>query len=1138
MARTKKKVEQRPAETDETFQVEYFKKVKVNEDGKWRYLVKWYGYDDSDDDTWEPQKNIANCQRLLSSFWQEIGVDDEDYKTGWEGIPTKKWIKKEKAYFAANHKERDRQKRLEAQRAREIEQEKKKEENKKKQKTIVKKEKASETSDSDVPLSTPLKGKQKANSIEFEANISKINKKRKRSVEEPDERGKKKPPPPPNDKEGSAVLPEKNPAVSLFSSPPDEPIKSKPPPLRNPSLSSFFSPPSSAEPSRNDPVAKAPNSIYCHTSRPSVAQSSTASSTPTLPTPRWVGFQAQNLPQPQPAEPAFGISTKQRLMQRALEIHTPTTKLSEPSQKSMSVNGAHVNLAARASPTAPEMQMREFRSSSSLTPTISTPTAVRQPSIDNNLGPSLSRIQSRPSSVESSASVSSMLRLSQTPVQSPVISALPPPVSAGHSSKVADEAENFLRSIPLPLQCVLCASFSRPCFYSTSARYLSATSRIESPCISPLISASVPRERALWTGKILMHTGQDYKLQTVCSEGMLMPSNLTGEQTGLKRGEMPLKVAMTYIDAQLSIESFYKTNILDPVLSAFNPVQEQGWLCAGSEEEMKNLNKVAQFLHRRKLVGSVPIIVEGKSSALLVLHASTLVHKRLPAASPNELTVNVALFTWMLGADKREQPWKHHSDILGKAWLRRDPKLPQGLYQPRGETGAQRDSSSEAMVKHGVRMLEFPEMLHSYLASESERSFSLWPSTASEAFQVSKIPAIEQEMLIATMKQYHSSVNRGVVSMEVNTHLKILFLHANSLGAGLGNVRNMPGLAKYRSLNDVRFLAYGSSDIVNLSLANIIEEIWPIGGLVTFTPGAIRADPLGTYQRLRQIEQHESWACFVLPAAIGMVISSAYHDKQSILQNRIACPAFNHPSHSIEREDARMNVDDNMAEIFGGRMDIENTTSFFSGTSQCKCRGEFAHEWVLQAIEDEWISIVGAPPFPASDSHSARGSTIVHKDVVRDAKPRRKDEWEKYSSKLLASVSTSLLWSFPASTSPVCDVSQYKDDGMHGWVSEMFENDIRSRSQTLAYCIAEFERLCHGLPQDQWEERIRKEIVDEMDRFQVTRPFRENYRRFVVLVDDKDKHLGSNASSFEWVTPETFKFHDNTDKLEADSLFA
>ena len=35
-----------------------------------RYLVKWKNYPDSEN-TWEPLRNLANCQLLLQQFWQK-----------------------------------------------------------------------------------------------------------------------------------------------------------------------------------------------------------------------------------------------------------------------------------------------------------------------------------------------------------------------------------------------------------------------------------------------------------------------------------------------------------------------------------------------------------------------------------------------------------------------------------------------------------------------------------------------------------------------------------------------------------------------------------------------------------------------------------------------------------------------------------------------------------------------------------------------------------------------------------------------------------------------------------------------------------------------------------------------------------
>ncbi|KAG1757322.1 hypothetical protein EDB19DRAFT_1623851 [Suillus lakei] len=81
----KKKVEQ------EVYHVEVITKARVSDEGDWEYYVKWAGYD-SDADTWEPQQNVKQCDRLLCSFWDHIGTDDGDYPVGYEIAARDHWI--------------------------------------------------------------------------------------------------------------------------------------------------------------------------------------------------------------------------------------------------------------------------------------------------------------------------------------------------------------------------------------------------------------------------------------------------------------------------------------------------------------------------------------------------------------------------------------------------------------------------------------------------------------------------------------------------------------------------------------------------------------------------------------------------------------------------------------------------------------------------------------------------------------------------------------------------------------------------------------------------------------------------------------------------------------------------------------
>ncbi|KAF8634013.1 hypothetical protein AX15_001186 [Amanita polypyramis BW_CC] len=87
----------------EVFRKKKKKKKKDKSSARWEYYVKWAGYE-SDANSWEPEENVADCQRLLSSFWEHIGQDNNDYHVGYVVKADEQWIKKEKNFFAKEYK--------------------------------------------------------------------------------------------------------------------------------------------------------------------------------------------------------------------------------------------------------------------------------------------------------------------------------------------------------------------------------------------------------------------------------------------------------------------------------------------------------------------------------------------------------------------------------------------------------------------------------------------------------------------------------------------------------------------------------------------------------------------------------------------------------------------------------------------------------------------------------------------------------------------------------------------------------------------------------------------------------------------------------------------------------------------------
>ncbi|KAJ6604314.1 hypothetical protein DFH09DRAFT_1300551 [Mycena vulgaris] len=97
--------EEEEEEEEETYTVEVITHARVADASlkdPWEYHVKWAGYG-SDDDTWEPAVGLMACQRLLASFWDEIGLDDKDYPEGTLVEASEKWIKKERKRFKTDY---------------------------------------------------------------------------------------------------------------------------------------------------------------------------------------------------------------------------------------------------------------------------------------------------------------------------------------------------------------------------------------------------------------------------------------------------------------------------------------------------------------------------------------------------------------------------------------------------------------------------------------------------------------------------------------------------------------------------------------------------------------------------------------------------------------------------------------------------------------------------------------------------------------------------------------------------------------------------------------------------------------------------------------------------------------------------
>ncbi|KAF8912874.1 hypothetical protein CPB84DRAFT_1670858, partial [Gymnopilus junonius] len=162
---------------------------------------------------------------------------------------------------------------------------------------------------------------------------------------------------------------------------------------------------------------------------------------------------------------------------------------------------------------------------------------------------------------------------------------------------------------------------------------------------------------------------------------------------------------------------------------------------------------------------------------------------------------------------------------------------------------------TQPMYHQGLETLGFTPQFYKYLA-EWKRTYSIW----SEARKDSKRVGVE----ISTLK---AVLNRTSHFVQLTAEFRLIFVHIGSLRT----FHKLPGLHDRRSKSTyTQFYVFGTHPDLPSSSSKI-REIYPWGGIVTFTPFAMCADPRGVLHKIRQISKHPQWACYILPSALGLL---------------------------------------------------------------------------------------------------------------------------------------------------------------------------------------------------------------------------------------------------------------------------
>ncbi|THH16827.1 hypothetical protein EW146_g3874 [Bondarzewia mesenterica] len=834
------------------------------------YHVKWGGYD-SDADSWEPEQNVGGCDRLLRSFWDHVGMDNEDYEIGHEIEAKPAWIKKEREFFAKNFGKD------EEERKRKKEQEKKKKRYKgfsvsasntksaidKQAKAIKEVTKfvheinsgsSAEESD-DMPVSS-LPARKSASAAKSGDDESVV------SIPDSDSDSEETPLST-QPKASSLRVGKKRKAQAISSAP----STSKPkvsltePPRKVPrTLSNTFKMKASTSAKGKAPMVASPHPAPSSTPESptslfSDAESPDPAARKKLPPASSASVQAKPLvtaskpaagqirrryaaPKIQRIDPPMmtsgsALATKQRLAAGGLMAPKPVNPLSK--------------LSFKKNPTATANQ--EMGSPQSIQPPAATTAVPARPAPGFRPEASTSR-------------VSDATDINQSPpydyqdfggmdVDAPPEPSLPePPQPAANQPPVPRRmtaAEKFLATImPTSLSAPIQdgVETSNPVFRPAAA-----------PPVAKIGIAGQPRipRKFKWIGEIFMNTKKDHA-ERICNA---MLSDLT---PGIPNGSR-----FNYVfNEEHPVDSVRLKGLLHmtdlalirPACSAVAQMAKLGPEDKKDTDASEALRTLSRYMAPRQLVTYTTLYAsQTEISALLLIIPSASDALCAEFKVPSELQKSslfvAALVPWAL-------PEKQASSL--RIWRMPEEREPFAYLTDNAEpvvvADLARSVRSEPRYHRALHVLRFPKWLHSFM-SQPGRKYCLWKMRGDGTPE-----ELETQALKCILGRCAGAEDAGH-----KADVRVVFVHVGSLDS----LHKLPALAERRKKRpEIQFFTYGTHERVPPERWGI-HEIYPLGGIVTFTPSVFREHPLAVYKVISMLEEHPLWDCYIVPSVVAMV---------------------------------------------------------------------------------------------------------------------------------------------------------------------------------------------------------------------------------------------------------------------------
>ncbi|KAK0473231.1 hypothetical protein IW261DRAFT_1505036 [Armillaria novae-zelandiae] len=340
-----------------------------------------------------------------------------------------------------------------------------------------------------------------------------------------------------------------------------------------------------------------------------------------------------------------------------------------------------------------------------------------------------------------------------------------------------------------------------------------------------------------WAGDMFCLQGKDYVAYGRVS--------LT-DATPVANNGMPLSIAFPATVTSLQFGSMYHAADVSNCLSSWMPVSQFARLVP--LEHTERLTTLSKYMEKHCLVAvspTKPSFEETIESHVLYFPATSPIIKYFSGV-PISKNIETLFFVAILA--RRHNVFKDQPKYI-----------------------------KNAQLQHALRTLRYPPWLHDLLSS-CPRDYCVWYDDDKQTMRGKQMPFdlkggnLETYWLATILEQY-KGVNKGY-----KADVEVIFVHIGAVKI----LHKVGALVERRAKRpDIHFVTFGTHQRVRPERWGF-RRIYPVGGIMTFTPKALVEDPLGIHQRVSQISENNNWEAYIMPAVLGMAVHMHYKNRDAL----------------------------------------------------------------------------------------------------------------------------------------------------------------------------------------------------------------------------------------------------------------